>query len=265
MKVLISNDFINFITGESSEEEEEEYQCGRNEVFSDCGSPCHEKCNDDKNRVCAAVCHKGCFCKPGFVRKKGKCVNNDICLSESSEEEEECDSNEVYKKCGWRSDEKCDSRSKSGNCKSGCFCKKGYARKDNGRCVDIRECRGSQPDRTCHKPNEVYKSSGLRCEEECKKQSCGRRESGCFCQEGYSRINGVCKLTSECKKRECGAHQSYRCFSHCQERCNSDSLICGGCSDGCYCKDSYTRESPLFDCIPRETCSSEVLPDVPIF
>nr|XP_003708656.1 PREDICTED: chymotrypsin inhibitor-like [Megachile rotundata] len=50
-------------------------QCGPNEVFNECGSPCVDTCDKPASSVCSLSCKIGCECKPGFVRnKENKCV-----------------------------------------------------------------------------------------------------------------------------------------------------------------------------------------------
>lgn len=62
-------------------------KCQVNEIYSSCGSSCLEECHNNEQDVCPAVCEKGCFCKPGFVRFNQKCISNDVCLSSPHEEE----------------------------------------------------------------------------------------------------------------------------------------------------------------------------------
>ena len=43
--------------------------CGSNEEFLTCGSPCVDTCfNKDSTRPCILICKSGCYCTKGFVR-----------------------------------------------------------------------------------------------------------------------------------------------------------------------------------------------------
>ena len=122
--------------------------CGKNQVFKTCGSGCGDpKCGDKPGpKICPAVCFKGCMCRPGYVRNdKKECVQPRQCEKEPS-----CNVNEEYDRCGSLcGDYKCSDiiitdrfvRICRQGCKSGCFCKKGYARDDhNDKCVAKRDC-----------------------------------------------------------------------------------------------------------------------------
>ncbi|XP_050452565.1 chymotrypsin inhibitor-like [Cataglyphis hispanica] len=51
-------------------------KCGKNEIWTECGSACPPKCNPPKEpQACIALCVKGCACKPGYLRNKhNECV-----------------------------------------------------------------------------------------------------------------------------------------------------------------------------------------------
>ncbi|KAM0424570.1 hypothetical protein ACHAPT_010289 [Fusarium lateritium] len=42
-------------------------KCPADRVWNDCGSACPETCTSSPDRVCIAVCVRGCFCKKGDV------------------------------------------------------------------------------------------------------------------------------------------------------------------------------------------------------
>ncbi|XP_017791822.1 PREDICTED: chymotrypsin inhibitor-like [Habropoda laboriosa] len=53
----------------------EDTQCGPNEEFKSCGSPCVDTCQKKASPVCVLRCQVGCQCKPGFVRNNDhQCV-----------------------------------------------------------------------------------------------------------------------------------------------------------------------------------------------
>ncbi|XP_078053570.1 chymotrypsin inhibitor-like [Augochlora pura] len=50
-------------------------ECGPNEVFNSCGSPCKDTCERKAPPICTMRCDIGCECKEGYVRnKENKCV-----------------------------------------------------------------------------------------------------------------------------------------------------------------------------------------------
>uniref|UniRef100_A0AC34FSN7 TIL domain-containing protein n=1 Tax=Panagrolaimus sp. ES5 TaxID=591445 RepID=A0AC34FSN7_9BILA len=55
-------------------------ECGENEVWNECGSPCPPKCGQFKRPMCMTVCVPSCQCTRGFVRNfDGKCVSPEKC------------------------------------------------------------------------------------------------------------------------------------------------------------------------------------------
>ena len=67
-------------------------QCGPNEVFMTCGSPCPEHCpmrdaktgeiDDGHTKICLPMCKIGCACAHGYVRdlkRNGACVEKALC------------------------------------------------------------------------------------------------------------------------------------------------------------------------------------------
>ncbi|CAP37671.1 Protein CBG20706 [Caenorhabditis briggsae] len=53
---------------------------GKNQVWSDCGSACPKKCEQEEPVMCPAVCRPGCVCKKGFcLNKLGQCVADKNC------------------------------------------------------------------------------------------------------------------------------------------------------------------------------------------
>ncbi|XP_017889422.1 chymotrypsin inhibitor-like [Ceratina calcarata] len=54
---------------------EESQQCGPNEEFKTCGTPCEPKCGQETQKICTLRCMIGCQCKEGYVRNsENKCV-----------------------------------------------------------------------------------------------------------------------------------------------------------------------------------------------
>ncbi|CAL36507.1 TIL domain-containing protein [Caenorhabditis elegans] len=55
-------------------------QCGENEIFNDCGSPCDRTC-ENPNPMCIQMCKARCECKQGFVVDSNtkKCIDLKKC------------------------------------------------------------------------------------------------------------------------------------------------------------------------------------------
>ncbi|GFV25852.1 zonadhesin [Trichonephila clavipes] len=107
--------------------------CGDKEEFKVCGTACPATCtNHTTPRPCPTLCVKGCFCLPGYVRgPEGKCILPQSCPVVCGEREE-------YMDCGPPCPFKCEDMSKgpcSGPCIKGCFCKKGFVRGPDGKCI----------------------------------------------------------------------------------------------------------------------------------
>uniref|UniRef100_A0A1B0CYV1 TIL domain-containing protein n=1 Tax=Phlebotomus papatasi TaxID=29031 RepID=A0A1B0CYV1_PHLPP len=113
--------------------------------------------------------------------------------------------------------QKCNSGICPAICRTGCFCKPGYSRKD-GVCIPTDEC---QP--KCSDPNEEYTTCGNSCKEECNSQNCPAVcETGCFCKPGYSRKDGTCVPTKQCTPKCSDPNEQYlTCGNSCKEQCNS--------------------------------------------
>ncbi|TMW45028.1 hypothetical protein DOY81_009893 [Sarcophaga bullata] len=55
-------------------------QCGKNQEFTNCGTACPPKCNDDGFRPCTLQCIIGCQCKSGYVlNNRNECVTPAEC------------------------------------------------------------------------------------------------------------------------------------------------------------------------------------------
>ena len=147
----------------------------------------------------------------------------------------------------------------------GCYCKEGYYRDKNLRCVKPEECGQELIDDksevtteelpTCP-AYESYDNCSSRCLELCRNRNdpmvCSINcDEGCFCQ-GYRLRNdqGICVPINECEplpdnkpKAQCPYKQVYlKCGNKCQELCpNIKSTFgmafdCDRCEPGCYCE-----------------------------
>ncbi|XP_055715950.1 fibrillin-2-like [Phlebotomus papatasi] len=242
--------------------EETVKSCGRNEEFLQCGPACQVECSN-LGKECPrshVKCTSGCFCKPGYARDGagGACVPQKNCPNPY------CPKNEVWLGCGQAPecqetcdgvDRDCESRKYPNNCPTGCYCRKGYVRHPTtGLCVRKSEC-PKEPQCGSH---EEYRECGYRCKEkcyvdkkECKYEQC---EAGCFCQEGYVRINGICLPQDKCAKK-CPPNEEYtHCGKRCNEDCNASEGSCNNsaCEQGCFCINGYKRVAGV--CVPDTNC-----------
>uniref|UniRef100_A0A1B0D7N2 TIL domain-containing protein n=2 Tax=Phlebotomus papatasi TaxID=29031 RepID=A0A1B0D7N2_PHLPP len=194
-----------------------EESCGKNEEYMDCGPSCQVDCST-LGQDCpksSKKCTSGCFCKHGYVRDGpgGECIAQRNCPDRY------CPKNEVWLVCGQAPacqetcdgvDYECEARKDSRVCPSGCYCRRGYVRHPTtGLCIRKRDCPSKQPQ--CGY-NEQYQECGYRCVEQCKADSkqCKyeKCESGCFCKEGYARINGQCVPFENCAQK-CPPNEQY--------------------------------------------------------
>jgi len=181
-----------------------ECPCGKNEVFSKCGTACPATCAGEPG-ICTEQFVIGCVCEEGYVRKNND--KNSPCILKSQCGNSTCkDPNAEYTTCGSYCARTCDDernpiqppRLCPAVCIKGCFCKKGFVRENNGKCVPPEQC--------CRAINGIYKTCGPSCLQTCANkdnQVCPRRcTSGCFCDSNYVRqsndTNSPCIPTSQC-------------------------------------------------------------------
>ncbi len=159
-------------------------RCGSNEQFKS-GLSCIETCTS-KPQPCPMTNKTGCFCKNGYVRESdaagSPCIKHEQC--KPSKVTPTCLENEEYTTCGSTCAPTCDDlhypvpkppKSCSLICLSGCFCKKGFYRSDDGKCVVPEQCCGK---------SERYQVCGTACVETCNKKPTICTEqcvAGCFC------------------------------------------------------------------------------------
>uniref|UniRef100_A0A1B0D4C2 EGF-like domain-containing protein n=1 Tax=Phlebotomus papatasi TaxID=29031 RepID=A0A1B0D4C2_PHLPP len=231
-------------------------ECPVHEVYSSCGNPCHDECGKAKSDCQSGMCYAGCYCEKGFKRIDGICIPESKCESSSTKCEGQ---NEIYKKCGKSCYEDCSKSQKDclyETCYSGCFCKPRYKRVD-GACVPEKEC----PPSECP-PYEVYITCGNSCYDECGKikSDCqsGKCYEGCYCQDGYKRIDGVCVPEFKCEPviPKCqGQNEIYKkCGKTCYEDCSKTQKDCyyEACTSGCFCKPNFKRVDG--SCVPEDEC-----------
>ncbi|CAF2959426.1 unnamed protein product [Rotaria sp. Silwood2] len=121
--------------------------------YRTCGSACPTTCEDllnpSQRRTCTQQCVASCFCQTGYVRMSyqvdSPCIKIEECYAKRIYPN--CRNNEVYTRCGSACPSTCKdlvypqtSRVCTSQCVAGFFCKEGYYRTDDGRCVQRPEC-----------------------------------------------------------------------------------------------------------------------------
>ncbi|XP_060520853.1 venom serine protease inhibitor-like [Cylas formicarius] len=121
-------------------------RCEKDEVVSECASPCPDTCAPNFNSGIACPkkrCVVGCVCKSGYVRDDtGICVLSSLCPPPPSQQ---CDGpNQAFTTCGTACPETCHGPKTNYCvliCKIGCACKPGYVLNEKtGQCVHRSEC-----------------------------------------------------------------------------------------------------------------------------
>lgn len=106
---------------------------------SECGDP---SCNEPNVSYCSDVCQTRCVCKSGFIRNR-----MGVCIAKSTCPTGDCKKNEIFKACVTpcnqeQSCERINHRDTNceNNCTNGCFCKRGYLRDIDDKCVRVTKC-----------------------------------------------------------------------------------------------------------------------------
>uniref|UniRef100_A0A1B0D7N3 TIL domain-containing protein n=1 Tax=Phlebotomus papatasi TaxID=29031 RepID=A0A1B0D7N3_PHLPP len=211
--------------------------CPKNEEYV-YGSHCEEECSSGPSDCKDSECYKDCFCQDGYRRVNGLCVPDSECSC--GENEEYSNGNECFEDCT-KTLEDCVLEPIYKRCN----CKLGYKRMF-GKCVPDSLCKCNE--------NESYKY-GSECEEKCSFGStdCSQElcYKGCFCNEGYVRLDGKCVPGSNCG---CGENEEYVNSNECSEDCSKTLDDCRSepTSYGCYCARNYKRINGT--CVPDDNC-----------
>ncbi|PRD27941.1 UNVERIFIED_CONTAM: von Willebrand factor [Trichonephila clavipes] len=143
-------------------------------------------------------------------------------------------------------------------CVRGCFCKPGYVRGPNGKCINPSLCPA-----VCGK-NEVFLQCGTACPASCRTLSNPRNlpcpnhcVKGCFCKEGFVRgPDGTCIPPTTCPSI-CGDKEEFKvCGTACPATCTNHTTPrpCPTlCVKGCFCLPGYVR-GPEGKCILPQSC-----------
>ncbi|CAG4942750.1 unnamed protein product [Parnassius apollo] len=188
-----------------------------------------------------------------------------------------CKENEEFKVCEtcYRS---CDNPkpSCSDQCEKGCFCKEGFMRNREERCVTMKECpsgNGTEARNISCGLHKAFRDCGG-CEKTCSDPdlSCAVPcRMGCFCEEGYVKHpNGNCVKIEECPEEvtqvgvleesveQCGSEEEFVWCGWCEPSCRQPAPRCPlVCTRGCQCRPPLLRDRNgrcvrHTDCIARE-------------
>ncbi|GBN66094.1 hypothetical protein AVEN_147648-1 [Araneus ventricosus] len=215
----------------SSGIQETAYQCGKNEVFQQCGVgwQCEDYCGRGPNAC--AYCQPGCYCKPGYIRTgpeyDATCIPENQCSliqdvgsSGIQETGYQCGENEIFDNCGVGME--CEDYCGRGPnacayCQPGCYCRPGYVRSGpeyDAICIPEDQCSLAQDVSSAFVENAAY--------------LCGENEV-------YDR---------------CGVGKQ------CEDYCGRGPNACAYCQPGCYCRPGYVRSGPESNakCIPKNQC-----------
>jgi hypothetical protein len=164
-------------------------------------------------------------------------------------------------------------------CFKGCYCKPGYLRNDEEKCVPVAQCDAQERSPlpassipTCPEKEE-FLACGSACAPTCahpeRPDLCSRNcVVGCFCLEGYLRNEqGVCVPKDQCEQpktlvipmqpRVCeDANEEFRQCRGCDGTCENPTPLCPRiCMPGCACKHGHVRDGSNGKCVPKETCT----------
>ncbi|GIY11692.1 zonadhesin [Caerostris darwini] len=253
-------------------------QCPKNAIFIQCGSPCPPTCDDLQPEPCEEKCTTACYCKPGYLKRKdGICVIPEDCHPRSKEKipQVKCPENAIFIQCGSPCPPTCENRQPEPceeKCTSACYCKPGYLKSKENKCVKPENCTASVlPPANCRDDEEYYECNPS-CKNTCEnfnnpgvKCQCG--PPGCFCKRGLvKRADGKCILPSQCTVPppvQCTAYeQYYECTPSCKNTCehfNNSRIRCPCGPPGCFCKPGLVKKADG-KCVHPNQCV--VLPPV---
>ncbi|PRD32296.1 UNVERIFIED_CONTAM: Mucin-19 [Trichonephila clavipes] len=242
-------------------------ECPPNERWTACLSNCT---NCEERGICLVTdCDKGrCECYRNFVRlyPDGPCERVSKCPVNK------CGENEVWRECGpvceWCGTLRC----RELDCSYKCYCKEGYLRNDDGKCIPENEC----PNKLVCYNNEIVMPNGPADEfclhsdtEEISNSTI--EEEKCYCIDGYKRnIHGYCIDSYWCPVIQCPGMETYqpcpkRCNTTCRNYGDPDCKEDDQCYPGCFCPENYVMNDYRF-CVPLEECppgSNPFAPTVP--
>ncbi|KAG8183312.1 hypothetical protein JTE90_002804 [Oedothorax gibbosus] len=269
--------------------------CGKDEQYYQCTPDCKNTCaNYNRPHVaCPKICRRGCFCKEGLVKREdGKCVRPSECNTPTKPPTCDRKKHEQYYKCTPDCKNTCENYDNPATiclaiCKSGCFCKEGYVKRKDGKCVKPSQCetptKPTKPPICDRRKNEQYYECTPDCKNTCENYDNPAAicpyvcKSGCFCREGYvKRKDGKCVKPSQCeaptkptKPPTCDRRkneQFYECTPDCKNTCenyDNPSTVCPYvCKRGCFCKEGYVKRKDG-KCVKPSQCEAPTKPTKP--
>ncbi|KAK9680402.1 Trypsin Inhibitor like cysteine rich domain [Popillia japonica] len=124
--------------------------CNRPHEEYACGSACQTECKT-LGETCPIVnikCNDACYCVEGYARNdKGKCIPISECPPKPTSQIKpiKCNRPHEYYDCGSACQTECKTLGEpcpivNIRCNNACYCVKGYARNDKGKCIPISKC-----------------------------------------------------------------------------------------------------------------------------
>ncbi|GFS87745.1 hypothetical protein NPIL_282441 [Nephila pilipes] len=230
-------------------------ECPPNEIWQPCLANCT---NCEERGFCIPTdCDKGrCDCVRNFVRlyPGGPCEPVSKCPVKT------CGENEVWRECGalceWCGTLRC----REIDCNYKCYCKEGFLRNNEGKCILETEC----PNKLTCFQDEAVQPSGP-ADEYCLHSEIEEisnstiEEEDCYCIEGFKRnTHGHCIDSYWCPVIQCPGMETYQ---PCPKRCNTTCANYGDpnckeddqCYPGCFCPENYVMNEYRY-CVRLEEC-----------
>ncbi|XP_055949174.1 zonadhesin-like isoform X5 [Argiope bruennichi] len=215
--------------------------CRPDEQFHECMPLCNGTCSAYLTKsylFCKMACRSGCFCRKGLYKTEdGRCVPASQCTAPNSPPENNCGANAEYRTCGSACPPTCANRGKklicTQQCVPGCFCKKGFVKNDQGKCVQPTECQESPPKIQCLPPK-----CGVGCSIDYSTKPC----PSCSCvgppiiQCSVPKCRAGCSIdysTKPCPSCSCAGSPPIQCsMPKCDDGCKIDysTKPCPSCS-----------------------------------
>ncbi|GFR00049.1 zonadhesin, partial [Trichonephila clavata] len=233
-------------------------RCPKNAIYIECGSPCPPTCEDLEPEPCEEKCVQACYCKPGYVKRKdGICVKIETCLPRRRPElpppPPKCPKNAIFIECGSPCPPTCENRYPTceEKCTTACYCKPGYLKSKQGKCVRADQCEPPPVIERCGVDEEYYQCTPS-CKNTCENfrnptALCQCGPPGCFCKKGLvMRADGKCVRPNQCPV-QCGRdEQYYTCTPSCKntcENCTNPAARCTCGPPGCFCREGLVKRA----------------------
>ncbi|GFU22903.1 zonadhesin [Nephila pilipes] len=241
-------------------------KCPKDAIYIECGSPCPPTCEDLEPEPCEEKCVQACYCKPGYLKRKdGICVKLETCLPSKPERPQpKCPEHAIFIECGSPCPPTCENRWPEAceeKCTRACYCKPGYLKSKQGKCVKPEHCKAVPVPVQCGVDEQYYNCTPS-CKNTCDHYNnplirCKCAPPGCFCKEGLvKRADGKCVHPSQCPKK-CGVgEQYYQCTPSCKNTCENfqnPAVLCQCGPPGCFCKEGLVKRADG-KCVPPNQC-----------